>query len=172
MLFVERVDGMIEPRLRGGWKGYTKDGIYYPPPSSVATLTSFPAIIEKLVDFPFEAIGTFWPHDHDVATPTLGPVMGGGGTYRLAGLNSPFATFAEFIDARLRSRLGDLDDGTLQVKNHDPALYYLGHLELRDLINNDPDMTSPAPTYLFHADYWQMMFDAERTRIVGIIDWE
>lgn len=99
--------------------------------------------------------------------------MGGRGwRKRFARSHGPYTTFRDFINVRLEAQLADLEAGTVMVVNHNPLLFYLAILELRELVNGDAEMTSPQPTYLFHADFWQFMFDTDRTRVVGIIDWE
>lgn len=178
MMFVERVEGMAEPILRGGWVGPTvyDEGkmMRVPPPSAAAVLAAWPEIVEKLTAIPFGGIGTFWPDEDPDANPVLGPFfMGGSGWSRRIGpAHGPYATFSEFINARLQAQLADLEAGTVQVVHHNPVLYYLALLELRELVNGDVEMTSPQPTYLFHDDYWQFMFDMERKSVVAIIDWE
>lgn len=164
------MDGVIEPRLHGGWQGRLKDGVLTPPASSGAVLAFFPDLIEMLSSTPFDAIGSFWP-DSD-GRPALGPLIGGPSVKLDIGLNGPYTTFADFMNHRIAFQLKQLDIGRVHVTYHNPRLYYLALLELRDLINGDVEMNSPQPNYLFHADFWQFMFDAQRTRVVGIIDWE
>lgn len=165
-MFIQRVDGIVEPQSQGGWWGTVQGVNILPPSSSAAVLATFPEIISRIAAVPFDAIGTFWPSPSN-GEPVLGPLIGD-----LAGTEGPYATFADFTAARIRFRLAALEDGTIHVRRHNPALYYLSLLELLHLVKEDPEMNSPEPMYLWHTDYWQFMFDAERTRVISVIDWE
>lgn len=178
VMFVERVDGIAEPILRGGWVGPTKhengEMVRVPPPSAGAVLAAWPGIVEKIAAVRFDRIGAFWPNDDPDQNPVVGQFfMGGSGWSRRIGpAHGPYSTFSEFVNSKIQAKLADLEAGTVHVVDHNPVLYYLALLELRELVNGDAEMTSPQPTYLFHDDYWQFMFDPTRSRVVGIIDWE
>lgn len=173
LLFVERVEGITEPLLMGGWRGPFKDGVRVPPPSAPAVLRDFPGIIEKISSTPFDRIGTFWPNANgEGKDPVLGPMLQPRTLSRPIHLHGPYSTFSEYVNSHIRRHLDQLDAGLVHVESHDPILYYLSFLELKNLVDRDPDMSRPEKMYIFHPDNWQFMFDAGRTRVVAVIDWE
>lgn len=170
MLFLERMEGYIAPRKEGGWWGKLTDEGFVPSQYVDLVMEEFPQIIEKIAEVPFDRMGTFWPNPFDKrvdAAPGLGPLIGG-----RDGTSGPYPTFAAYMNDAIQHQLAELHDGSVHVEHHRPEVYYLSLLELRALVNGDADMSNPEPMYLFHNDYWQFMFNAERDKIVGILDWE
>jgi hypothetical protein len=163
LVFVERVDGHVEPGSMDilGTVDYGPPMRYSMTPASHAVVSSFPKIVEKIAAAPFDGMGSFWPSKD-------GPVLGG----HYAKDGRQFKTFADYLGPCIRDTLKRIDHGAVQIREHVPQLFYLSLLELLDLVSNDPDMSRPEPMFLDHGDQWQFMFDTARTRIVGIIDWE
>jgi hypothetical protein len=179
LTFIERVEGIVEPGF-SGWieKGKPEydssddedfedaDRIRpRPTPVATAVLATLPDIFKRISSVPFEGMGSLWP---SLDTETEEPVLG----HRYDRNAPPIKTFAEFLRPNILDFLEELRDGTRQVTLHYPDILYLSHLELLDLVDNDPDMTSPEPMYLDHGDGWQFMFDTELTRVKCILDWE